>query len=162
MRFLVQHLTNFDAVLDRCSMLVHPLGGVLVIEPDLRISRNDPSTPLFEELLRKFEQSRNNNGCMRTRIIDPRGLVSGLQGWELRANETIEIRPSEPAAQRAARSLFLRWIDTFERSGLVEHPFRETREELQRWAAIAGASTTIALRAVYLVRSIQRRRGLRG
>jgi len=162
MRFLVQHLTDFAAVLDRCSMLVRPLGGVLIIEPDLRNSRNDPPTPLFEELLLKFERCRSDNGCMRTRISDPRELVSEARDWKLIANETVKILPSAPSAQRAARTLFLKWIDTFERSGLVEHPFRETREELQRWAAIVGASTTIALRAVYLGRSIPQHRGLRG
>jgi trans-aconitate methyltransferase len=160
MRFLIQHLTNFTAVLDRCSGLVGPQGGVLIIEPDLGNSRNDPPTPLFEDLLLKFERSRNDNGRMRIRITDPDQLLSGSQDWEVIANQAVEIQPSAPSAQRAAGVLFLRWVDTFERSGLLEYPFRETREELKRWADAAGASTTITLRAVYLARSIPRRRSL--
>lgn len=146
MRFLIQHLTDFTAVLDCCSKLVYPRGGILIIEPDLHNSRNDPPTPLFESLLLEFERSRNDNGRMRTRIANPRELVSGARHWELIADETVTIRPSVSSA----RSLFLSWIDTFERSGLIEFPFGEARHELQKWSGVAGASTTIALRAVYL------------
>jgi len=150
MRFLIQHLTDFMTVLDRCATLARPRGGVLIIEPDLRNSRNDPPTPLFEELLVRFERSRNDNGRMRRRIADPRELVSGIRDWKLVADEPVKIRP----VTSAARSLFLSWIDTFERSRLLDFQFGAVREELRRWSRTADASTTIALRAIYLERTI--------
>ena len=76
MRFLVQHLTNFGDVLEAGERLLRPGGGLLVIEPDVHSSKNTPATPLFEELLSKFEKCRDNGGRMRRRIADPQTLVS--------------------------------------------------------------------------------------
>ena len=151
MRFLVQHLTNFGDVLEAGEKLLEAGGGLLIIEPDVKSSRNSPATPLFEDLLSKFEKSRENDGRMRTRIADPQTLVSGVRDWALADHQLILIRNVGPPAQRLARALYLRWIDTFERSGLVTHGFDETRKEIQCWATKDRCSSNVVLRAAYLV-----------
>jgi SAM-dependent methyltransferase len=148
MRFLVQHLSDFAAVLDRCSRLLRPLGGLLIVEPDLGLSWNDPPTPLFQDLLRKFERSREDDGRMRARIADPAGLLSGAEDWALAGDRIVRI----PHPAFVAFALYCRWIDVFERSGLLAVDFEKTRLELQNWAATPGATTEIALRVIYLDR----------
>ena len=54
MRFLVQHLKDFGAVLQAADRLLTPTGRLLIIESDLAASGHHPDLPELTEMLRTF------------------------------------------------------------------------------------------------------------
>ena len=150
MRFVVQHLTDFAAVLAGCARLLCPFGAILIIEPELAASRNSPPTPHFKRLLMEFQRCRDENSRMKTRINEPRHLLDGVPGWKLAADQPILISHSGSSARMIAEKLYFGWIDMIESSGLLAYEFEATRRELRSWASNSGARSEIALRAVVI------------
>jgi SAM-dependent methyltransferase len=155
MRFLVQHLTDFEGVLASVDRLLAPGGSLVVIEPDVAGSRNEPPTPFFEMLVKAFEEHRALDGRMRTRLAEPERLLDGVAGWAIAANRPIAVRQSGPRASSMAHGLFMKWVEALERSGVLTYPFDATREELMGWANLPDIESEIMLRALVF----RRRRG---
>ena len=81
MRFIVQHLEDFGAILDQAARTLRPGGGLFIIEPDLIHSVNVPETPVFETLFRAFEKQSAENGRLRARLDDLPDLIAEAPGW---------------------------------------------------------------------------------
>lgn len=150
MRFLVQHLTDFDAILDAARANLVSRGTLLIVEPELSRSGNAPHTPLFEDLLRTFERARVEQGTMRGSLdamaargdVDPR--------WETIADTRLFVPNIGPFTGSKVVAMYRRWIDLCERSGLFDHDFPAAREEIANWAIEPNAFSRIGLRLIAL------------
>lgn len=154
MRFIVQHLPDFQAILARADELLSPRGKLLIIEPDLSSSRNIPATPAFETLIRTFEQARNDGGLMRKRLQDPIALLADTRGWRLATNEVVQMRFAEPIELKRVHLLYRRWTEMFEDAGLFPFQFAAVNRELDEWTAAPRAHSEIGLRAICLERTL--------
>jgi SAM-dependent methyltransferase len=149
MRFLVQHLTDLAAVIERAERLATVDGGLLVVEPDLGASRNTPATPRFEELLERFEAVRKADGRMKGRL-DEFGAIAARAGWRLERDHHLMVTTPRPIENAQLLPVYFRWIELCENSGLLAYPFAEARRELTDWAADNSAVSAICLRFLYL------------
>jgi len=146
MRFLVQHLTDFDAVLARSRENLSPGGTLLSIEPELNRSANAPATPLFEELLRTFERARVGQGTMRASLDAMADYGRSHAVWETVCDTRVSVPHLGPFAGSKVVAMYLRWVDLCERSGLFAYDFDAAREELDQWAAEPSSFSRIGLR----------------
>lgn len=152
MRFIVQHLTDFEAILEQASRLASPGGGLLVVEPDPARSANSPPTPTFERMLRGFESNGARDGRLRARLSDVPALTEAVADWYVAEDRHITVPSIGPFAGTKTLRMYHRWIDVCERSDLFSFPFDEARREVDAWAAQPATFSRIALRLLYLQR----------
>jgi SAM-dependent methyltransferase len=146
MRFLVQHLTDFEAILAKVRETLAPGGTLLVIEPELNRSANTPPTPRFEELLRTFERVRVRQGTMRASLDAMADYGVGHPLWETISDTRVFIPNIGPFAGSKVVAMYNRWVDLCERSGLFEYDFEAARAEILAWAAESSSFSRIGLR----------------
>lgn len=149
MRFIVQHLTDFAAVLEQASRLIERSRGLLIVEPDLAASCNTPATPRFAELLERFEAVRKADGRMKGRL-DEIGAIAAKSGWRVDGDRHVIVTTPRPIDNAQLLPVYFRWIELCENSRLVTYPFDDARIELNHWATNDGAISQICLRFVYL------------
>src|SRR5262249_4250088 len=63
MRFLVQHLKDFAAVLQAADRLLAPAGRLLIIESDLAASSHHPDLPALTDMLLTFARVSGEQGA---------------------------------------------------------------------------------------------------
>jgi SAM-dependent methyltransferase len=148
MRFLVQHLTDFDAVLAKARDTLVPEGTLLIIEPELNRSANAPATPLFEALLENFERARVGQGTMRASLDTMADYGRGHPVWETVGDTRFFVPSIGPFTGTKVLAMYLRWIDLCERSGLFEFDFSAARDEIHSWAAEPCSFSRIGLRVL--------------
>jgi ubiquinone/menaquinone biosynthesis C-methylase UbiE len=146
MRFLVQHLTDFDAILSRSRENLTPEGTLLIIEPELSRSANQPATPLFEELLKTFEEARVGQGTMRASLDAMADYGRSHPVWETVGDMRVSIPHVGPFAGSKVVAMYLRWVDLCQRSGLFAYDFDGAREEIHQWAGEPSSLSRIGLR----------------
>ena len=148
MRFIVQHLTNFDAILKQTEKLLSARGVLLIVEPSLEKSRNVPATPAFEALIANFEQARSDGGRIRQRLQKPEELLSGHASWRIAHDEIVYARHTDPKEIARIHRLYRKWTEMFERSGLLTCAFADVYRELEEWAIAGNSRSEIARRAI--------------
>jgi trans-aconitate methyltransferase len=65
MRFPVQHLKDFGAVLQAADRLLTPTGRLLIVESDLAASGHHPDLPELTEMLRTFARVSGEQGAIK-------------------------------------------------------------------------------------------------
>lgn len=145
MRFIVQHLRDFPAILGRAANLLNSGGSVLIIEPDFRNSRNVPETPLFEALLRAFDDHAGSEGLNRARIGDLQKLIADAPDWLVLEHVRLTVPHVGPFRNSDTLRMFCRWVDLIEQSGQLRFPYHSVREELAIWSEISSSYSQIGL-----------------
>jgi SAM-dependent methyltransferase len=144
MRLLVQHLTDFPAVLARAAASLARGGALFVIEPDLENTRTVPRLPAFETMIREYEAAAARGGRLRTLINDIPALARD-SGWNV-VEERIVVPCAGPFGSGGVTRMYLRWVELCERSESFRYPFARVRDELAHWAAQPGAFARFGVR----------------
>jgi SAM-dependent methyltransferase len=154
MRLLIQHLTDFSAVLAQAARCVSRVGGVLLlIEPDLENTLTMPPLPAFETMIREYEAAAARGKRLRTQINDVPALVGRSPEWRLADDRRIGVPVTGPFGNGKITRMYLRWIELCERSGSFRYPFARVREELADWAARPAAFARFGVRIFRLERA---------
>jgi trans-aconitate methyltransferase len=150
LRFVVQHLDSFDAIIKRAAEGLEPKGSVIIIECDVARSAVSPPMPLFSGLLAAFEAHQSAEGRLRARLDQLATVIESLNAWRIASDAWISVSARGPFLGTKTEAVFEKWIDLCERAGGFAYPFDETREEVARWGHDGAASSMIALRMVEL------------
>lgn len=150
MRFVVQHLSDFDAILAQGARLLRRGGGLIVVEPDIAHSVNMPATPIFEDMLHRFEQCCAEHGRIRPKLADVAGLMRKADNWYLAHEGRIVVPSVGPFTGTNVLKTYMRWIDLCESSGIFPFAYDEARREVAAWAARPACFSQIALRVLHL------------
>ena len=154
MRFIVQHLCDFPAILRQAATVLNTDGSLLIVEPDFRNSVNVPQTPQFEGLLRAFDDQSASEGRNRTRLNDLQDIIAKTPGWEIAEHVRLAVPHIGPFRNTDVLRMYLRWIDLIERTGQVPFPYEQVREELAIWSNRSNTFSRIGLH-VFHVRRIE-------
>ena len=150
LRFVLQHLDDFPAILAAAARRLRPGGSLFIVEPSLAESETWPATPLFTGLLEAFERRQSEFGRLRTKIADIGGLIAGHPHWRLTRQTALSVPRLGPFAGSATLATFGRWIDLCERAGGFDYPFGEARSEIADWGRSTAAFSRIVLRVINL------------
>jgi ubiquinone/menaquinone biosynthesis C-methylase UbiE len=148
MRFIAQHLTDFEAILTQAEKLLVSQGALLIIEPSLDKSLNVPATPRFKTVIADFERARGDSGRIRQRLQNPLVLLADRQDWRITDDEIVYVRYTGRNETQRIHRLYRKWTEMFERSGLLVDAFADVYRELDEWATADNARSEIALRAI--------------
>ena len=155
MRFLVQHLTDFPAILAQAAALTSADGNILIIEPDRAACLTIPDLPLFSAMLSLYEHANNKRGRMRNRLSDIPAMTVDSPAWRLVQDSRIAIPSIEPLAGGKVFRICAAWLDLCERCNLFSFPFDRVRAELESWSSEPATFARFGLRIFHL----ERRRG---
>src|SRR5262249_11823891 len=75
MRFFVQHLKDFGAILQAADRLLAPEGRLLIIESDLAASGHHPDLPALTEMLLTFARVSGEQGAIKPRLLADAGRL---------------------------------------------------------------------------------------
>ena len=123
MRFIIQHLNDFPAILTKAATLMNPDGGLLVIEPDFQNSRNMPETPRFKALLEAFENHTASEGLNKAQLGDMQSLISNSPGWYISEHVRLAVPNIGPFCNTNVLSMYHRWIDLIEQFGQIDFSY---------------------------------------
>lgn len=149
MRFLVQHLSDLDALLRHARTLLRSGGELLIVEPDFAASVNLPPMPLFHELFERFERHRIAAGHIPVRTESGAALLAGVPGWRVVRDDRIAV-PHVGPFDGHLRQVFLGWIELCETMSDFCFDGRAVRREVEAWTARRDAFTQITLKVVGL------------
>jgi SAM-dependent methyltransferase len=154
MRFLVQHLKDFGAILEAADRLLTPTGRLLIIESDLAASGHHPDLPAFTEMLRTFAQVSGEQGALKPRLLtDAEKLVRETDPrWSVEHQESIASPHVGPFDGSKLLAVYQLWIDLCERSNMFQFDFDRVRDELERWASDPATFSNVALRMIIIKR----------
>lgn len=152
MRFLVQHLTDFPAILAHAATLTSADGHLLIIEPDRSSCLTIPDLPLFNDMLSVYEHANNEQGRIRSRLADIPAMTTDSSTWRLVQDSRITAPAVEPLAGGKVFRICTAWIDLCERCGLFSFPFERVRAELMGWSNGPAAFARFGLRVFHLER----------
>jgi SAM-dependent methyltransferase len=152
MRFVVQHLNDFGAILDAADRLLRPGGRLLIIESDLANSSQLPEVPVFTDMLLAFAQVSAAQGGIKQRLLaDPQRLVGETNPAWCGEQQRIVTSPRVgPFGDSALLAIYLLWVDLCERSRMFAFDFDRVRDELQDWASDAATFSKVALRMIVM------------
>jgi SAM-dependent methyltransferase len=152
MRFIAQHLNDLSAILDQAARVLQPGGGLLIVEPDRTQSENVPRTPFFDTLFQAYEGQCATHGLLRSRLSDLAESMGKAPGWSV--NEmSVSVPQVGPFSGSKLFTLYSRWIELCEESGVLDYPYQQARQEISAWAKREDAFSKITLRAIYLKRT---------
>jgi ubiquinone/menaquinone biosynthesis C-methylase UbiE len=154
MRFLVQHLRDFRAILDAADRLLRRGGRLVVIESDLARCSNFPALPIFTEMLLTFARVSAAHGAVKGRLLAaPHQLVAETDpSWSIERDECVTSPRIGPFTGSRLLAVYQLWVDLCERSGMFEFDFNTVRHELQCWADGAANFSSVALRLLVMTR----------
>ena len=152
MRFVVQHLKDFGAILDSANRLLRPGGRLLIIESDLANSSQLPEVPVFTNMLLAFAQVSAVQGGIKPRLLaDPEHLVAETNpAWCVEQQRIVTSPRVGPFGDSALLAIYLLWVDLCERSRMFAFDFDRVRDELQDWASDAATFSKVALRMIVM------------
>jgi SAM-dependent methyltransferase len=158
MRFLVQHLRDFRAILAAADRLLLPTGRLIVIESDLARSSIFPALPIFTAMLHTFARVSSAHGAIRGRLLsDPHQFVTETDAsWSIEGDACLTSPRIGPFTGSRLLAVFQLWIDLCERSGMFAFDFDSARDELRIWAAGSGNFASVALRTMVMTRTSHR------
>ena len=145
MRFIVQHLKNFPAVLSRAETMLNPGGSILIVEPDFKNSKNSPDTPLLKSLLNAYGEFTLSDGQARMHMDSLSDLIPINNKWNAIKHENISIINSSPFMSNDVVKMYRLWVNLIEGSGLMKQPFSTIRNEIEEWAGDQSALSAIQL-----------------
>jgi SAM-dependent methyltransferase len=152
MRFLVQHLKDFGAVLDAAGRLLRPEGRLLIIESDLESSSHFPAVPVFTEMLLAYARVSAEQGGIKPQLLaDADRLVENTNpAWRVAQQRTVTSPRVGPFSGSGLLAIYLLWVDLCERSAMFAVDFSSVRDELEKWAANPATFSNVALRMIVL------------
>jgi len=152
MRFLVQHLKDFRAILSAATRLLRPRGRLVVIESDLARSRNFPALPQFTDMLLTFARVSAEHGAIKPRLLaDPYQLVADSDPcWSTEQDKCVTSPRIGPFGSSRLLTVYRLWVDLCERSSMFNFDFDAVRDELQLWAKGTVSFSTVALRMIVI------------
>jgi len=152
MRFLVQHLSDFGAVLRRAAELLRPGGTLVIVESDLARSLLLPQPRTFLAMLVEHQRAAASSGSVRTRLLaSPGDLVSAsCEPWRLIATREATTARAGPFAGSKLLAVFNFWVDLAERSDMFAFDFAAVRRDLAQWGEEEAACVSLATRMFVL------------
>ena len=158
MRFIVQHLTNLEAILTSASGHLQEMGSIVVVEPDYSISGNTPRTPLFEEMLETYAGHAAGNGRLKGQLDDIPGLITQVGDWSVVRNTRVIAPTLGPIRGSEAFHIYNGWIDLCEQAEMFAFPFEQARLEIANWAQSPLSISRIGLQIIEVTYGAGRRR----
>jgi len=154
MRFLVQHLKDFGAVLNAADRLLAPKGRLLIIESDLAASGHHPDLPALTDMLVTFARVSGEQGAIKPRLLaDADRLVRETNPrWSVEHQESIANPHVGPFGGSKLLAVYQLWIDLCERSNMFRFDFERVRDELERWSHDPATFSNVALRMILMKR----------
>src|SRR5215470_547020 len=154
MRFLVQHLKDFGAILDAADRLLTPTGRLLIIESDLAASGHHPELPALTEMLYTFARVSGEQGAIKPRLLtNAEKLVRETDPhWSIECQESIASPHIGPFGGSKLLAVYQLWIDLCERSKMFRFDFDRVRDELENWARDPATFSNVALRMIIIKR----------
>jgi SAM-dependent methyltransferase len=154
MRFLVQHLKDFGAVLNAADRLLTPTGRLLIIESDLAASGHHPDLPALTDMLLTFARVSGEQGAIKPRLLtNADGLVRETDPrWSVEHQESIANPQVGPFGGSKLLAVYRLWIDLCERSKMFRFDFDRVRDELDRWSCDPATFSNVALRMIVMKR----------
>ncbi|MFO1184508.1 MAG: class I SAM-dependent methyltransferase [Bauldia sp.] len=150
LRFVLQHLSDFPAILAGAERRLRFGGSLFVIEPSLAESETWPPTPLFLGVFEAFERRQAELGRLRMDVGRIGGLVDGRPGWSVTRESVVSVPGIGPFAGSKTMAAFGRWVDLCERAAGFDYPFAAVRAEIAEWGRNPSAFSRIVLRVVRL------------
>jgi len=152
LRFVVQHLSDFGAVLDHAGRCLAPGGSIVVIEVDRNAALAQPAIPRFDAMIAAYVGEAARRGRMRAQLDQIATIAATAPGWSVVREAPIRVPFLGPFEGTKVARLYQGWIDICERTGGFEHPFDDVRSEVSSWARQPGAFSRLAGRAVQIRR----------
>lgn len=136
MRFLVQHLGDFGAILRQAAKTLEPGGALIIIESDLSRSSMRPLPSVFYRMLLRYgEVSAADGGIKGALLHDVRELIDDTsEPWALAEEKEATTTLVGPFVGHDLVKVFRLWVDLAERSSMFEFDFDAVRGELDDWA----------------------------
>jgi len=152
MRFLVQHLKDFGAILNAADRLLTPTGRLLIIESDLAASGHHPELPALTEMLYTFARVSGEQGAIKPRLLtNAEKLVRETDPlWSMEHQESLASPHIGPFGDSKLLAVYQLWIDLCERSNMFRFDFDRVRDELDHWARDAATFSNVALRMIVI------------
>lgn len=150
MRLIVQHLKDFQAVLEKASHLLKPGGTLIIIEPDLIKFKNLPSTPKFEHLIMDIEEHSIKNKTNRHNLSEIGEMAIATNEWNVSQDFKTVIPFIGPFSNSKIMDLYQLWIDILEQSRILPITFGKIRDELEEWSREPTAYAQIGIRILNL------------
>lgn len=147
MRFLVQHLGDFGAILRRARQLLRPDGALIVVEADLGRSQMLPVPANFIRMLLAYGKASAADGGIKAALLaDPAALVAATgEPWTVTEHQALTTRIGPFANGRIIR-VFAHWVDLAERSEMFLFDFAGVRAELTAWGELPASFVSLATR----------------
>jgi SAM-dependent methyltransferase len=154
MRFLVQHLKDFGAVLQAADRLLAPDGRLLIIESDLAASGHHPDLPALTDMLVTFARVSSEQGAIKPRLLTnaDRLIRETNPRWSVEHQESIANPHVGPFGGSKLLAVYQLWIDLCERSNMFRFDFDRVRDELERWSRDSATFSNVALRMILMRR----------
>ncbi len=152
MRFLVQHLRDFGAILRRAATLLRPGGALVIIESDLARSQVLLPPRSFLAMLLAYHRASALEGGLKTRLLgalEPLIAETG-GGWHLAAEREAITARVGPFGESKLIEIFRRWIDLAERSAMFPFDFDAVRAELSGWGEERASFVSLSTRIFVL------------
>lgn len=152
MRFLVQHLQNFGAILRGAERALKPGGTLVIIESDMSRSEIRPVPEAFHRMLLAYHMASAAEGGLKTELLTDIGtlIADSNEPWRLQAEHEARTVRVGPFTDSKLLSVFGKWVDLAERSQMFPFDFGGVRRELAAWAAAPSSFVSLSTRIFVL------------
>ncbi len=152
MRFLVQHLGDFAAILRQARQMLRPGGVLIIIEADLSRSVIRPLPPMFLQMLATYQKASVADGGLKDQLLDDVGALIAKSGesWQVAATRENGTSLVGPFAGGNLIKVFGIWVELAESSAMFEFDFAAVRRELATWAMQPAAFVNLVTRMFVL------------
>ncbi len=156
MRFLVQHLGDFRAILRQSRELLRPGGALIIVEADLARSTVRPVPMAFYQMLTTYREVSVADGGLKERLLgDVEALIAETgEPWRLAGTSEDGTALVGPFSGGDLEMVFGRWVDLAESSNMFAFDFATVRRELAEWAANPATFVNVVTRMFVLEPSL--------
>lgn len=157
MRLIVQHLGDFNKILDQVQKLLIPGGSLIILDADHQNMFNFPKLPKFYALLlqlEKLSEDNNTNRCLSHRLSN---VVEQSKGWYLEEEEHQNIPFMKAGSNYNILRVYDLWLDIIEAANEVSANFDEIRAEIAEWRKSPYAFAQFGIHFMHLVKSDKNR-----
>lgn len=157
MRYLVQHLGDFGAILRQARRALNPGGALIIIESDLSRSLMRPLPTAFYGMLTAYGEASAAEGGLKGRLMADVTDLIGASGEPWRLAEEVEAATTlvGPYSDHDLIKVFHMWVDLAERSAMFAFDFAAVRNELADWAATPASFVKLVTRMFVLEPTVQ-------